>query len=219
MTADTDMLPFIQAFNRLAISLPSRREEDADPQVQEGRYTTYFAALSDLPLAAVVDSLVALQRHGSGFFPSTQEWYRVADDLAYARLLDVQARQDRRALPSGRDPSAFEKAKVARQTFLAELRAKGTTNGVDWVTFAEAFEKAIPCRDPERRAGGGAWCDTCQDSGWEPRACEDGQRCAGHGDVDRAWGDHDYVVRCGCVAMNPTIRRRVELARHQRGRR
>ena len=57
MTADTDMLPFIQAFNRLAISLPSRREEDADPQVQEGRYTTYFAALSDLPLAAVVDSL------------------------------------------------------------------------------------------------------------------------------------------------------------------
>ena len=214
-----ELPPFIQAFNRLAVSLPSRREEDADPEVQKGRYTTYFTALSDLPLAAVVNSLIELQRRGSGFFPSTQEWYRVADDLAYARLLDAQARQDRRALPSGRDPSAFEKAKAARQTFLAELRAKGTTNGLDWVTFAEAFEQAMPCRDPERRAGGGAWCDTCQDTGWEPGMCADGQRCAAHVAVDPAWGTHTYVRRCGCVAMNPTIRRRVELARHQRGRR
>ena len=163
---------FIQAFNRLAVSLPSRREEDADPEVQKGRYTTYFTALSDLPLAAVVNSLIELQRRGSGFFPSTQEWYRVADDLAYARLLDAQARQDRRALPSGRDPSARQ-----------------------------------------------AWCDTCQDTGFEPGVCADGQRCAAHVEVDPAWGTHTYVRRCGCVAMNPTIRRRVELARHQRGRR
>ena len=78
---------FIQAFNRLAVSLPSRREEDADPQVQAGRYTTYFAALSDLPLAAVVNSLIELQRRGSGFFPSTQEWHRAAEGL-----LDRQVR-------------------------------------------------------------------------------------------------------------------------------
>ena len=205
---------FIQAFNRLAVSLPSRREEDADPEVQRGRYTTYFTALSDLPLTAVVNSLIELQRRGSGFFPSTQEWYRVADDLAYRTLLDADAR--RPALPPpARSDDAFARAKAARQTFLADMRAKGTTaNGVDWGRVADAFERAIPCRDPDRNLYA-SWCADCDDTGWLSHACRDGDRCDQHADVDAAWGEHEHVSRCGCRAMNPKIQQRIKLARRK----
>ena len=205
---------FIQAFNRLAVSLPSRREEDADPEVQAGRYTTYFTALSDLPLAAVVNSLIELQRRGSGFFPSTQEWYRVADDLAYRTLLDADAR--RPALPApARSDDAFACAKAARQTFLAEMRVKGTTaNGIEWGQVVDSFERAIPCRDPDRNPYA-SWCADCDDTGWLSHACRDGDRCAQHADVDAAWGEHEHVSRCGCRAMNPTIHRRLSLARRK----
>ena len=202
---------FIQAFNRLAVSLPSRREEDADPEVQRGRYTTYFTALSDLPLTAVVNSLIELQRRGSGFFPSTQEWYRVADDLAYRTLLDEH--HARPALPPARSDDAFARAKAARQTFLADMRAQGTTaNGVDWGRVADAFERAIPCRDPDRNLYA-SWCADCDDTGWLSHACRDGDRCDQHADVDAAWGEHEHVSRCGCRAMNPNIQQRIKLAR------
>ena len=205
---------FIQAFNRLAVSLPSRREEDADPEVQRGRYTTYFTALSDLPLTAVVNSLIGLQRRGSGFFPSTQEWYRVADDLAYRTLVDADAR--RPALPPpARSDNAFARAKAARQTFLADMRAKGTTaDGMDWGRVADAFERAIPCRDPDRNPYA-SWCADCDDTGWLSHDCRDGDRCAQHADVDAAWGEHEHVSRCGCRAMNPKIQQRIKLARRK----
>ena len=202
---------FIQAFNRLAVSLPSRREEDADPEVQAGRYTTYFTALSDLPLAAVQQAVVEIQRHGSGFFPSTQEWYRVADDLAYRTLVDEQ----QRALPVSTDTSAFTRAKAARARFLAELRAKGTTaNGMDWGQVADAFERKMPCCDPDRHPDA-SWCADCDDTGWLSHDCRDGDRCAQPVDVDVAWGEHEHVSRCGCRAMNPTIQRRLKLARQK----
>ena len=201
--------PFIQTFNRLAVCLPIRRDELQDDRVLEVKYEEYFDTLRDLPLAAVQQAVVEIQRRGSGFFPSTQEWYRVADDLAYRALLDEQ----QRALPASTDTSAFAKAKAARARFLAELRAQGTpANGVDWGRVADAFERAIPCRDPDRNPYA-SWCADCDDTGWLSHVCRDGDRCDQHADVDAAWGEHERVSRCGCRAMNPKIQQRIKLAR------
>ena len=204
-----DLHPFIQTLNRLAVCLPIRRDELQDDGVLEVKYEEYFNTLRDLPLVAVQQAVGELQRRGSGFFPSTQEWYRVADDRAYQTLLDEQ----QRALPASTDTSTFARAKAARARFLAELRAKGTTaNGMDWGRVADAFERALPCRDPDRTA---SWCADCNDRGWLSHACRDGDRCDQHADVDAAWGEHEHVSRCGCRAMNPTIQRRLSLARRK----
>ena len=209
-----DLHPFIQTFNRLAVCLPIRRDELQDDGVLEVKYEEYFNTLRDLPLAAVQQAVIEIQRRGSGFFPSTQEWYRVADDLAYRTLLDADAR--RPALPApARSDDAFARANAARQTFLAEMRVKGTTaNGIEWGQVADAFERAIPCRDPDRNLYA-SWCADCDDTGWLSHACRDGDRCDQHADVDAAWGEHEHVSRCGCRAMNPTIQRRLSLARRK----
>lgn len=203
-----DEVVFSQAFNRLAVAmrLPATKHEDE----LKAQMRVYFDALCELPVEPVCAAAEGLQKRGSGFFPTTQEWFRAADDLAYAGLLDSE-RERTALLPSG-DVSAFQKAKAARAKFLSELRAKGNRNGVDWGAFADTFERAIPCRDPERYPYA-SWCSSCDDSGWLSRVCQDGDRCPAHADVDAAWGEHEHVTRCGCRAMNPNIQRRLALAR------
>jgi hypothetical protein len=210
---EADRPAFMQAFNRLSVSLPKPREVAGDETVQAGQMMAYWEALKDLPVDAVVEAAAKLQRQGSGFFPSTQEWYRRADDLAYQRLLDQGVVSEQ--LPAG-DETAFAKAKRARARFLAELRAKPNVNGWDFAAIADVFEKAIPCRDPERFPGARIYCDVCQDSGWVARQCVDGDRCAAHADVDRSWGEHEHRQCCACTGFNPVMARRLEMARHRR---
>ena len=209
---DGDRFQFAQSFTRLAVAL--RLPATKAPDALKTQMRVYFEALRDLPFPAIEESVTVLQRQGSGFFPSTQEWYRVADDLAYARLLDADAR--RPALPApARSDDAFTRAKAARQTFLADMRAKGTTaNGMDWGQVADAFERKIPSCDPDRNPYA-SWCADCDDTGWLSHDCRDGNRCDQHADVDAAWGEHEHVSRCGCRAMNPTIQRRLSLARRK----
>ena len=152
---DGDRFQFAESFSRLAVAL--RLPATKAPDALKTQMRVYFEALRDLPFPAVEESVTVLQRQGSGFFPSTQEWYRVADDLAYRTLLDAEhhARPD------------------------------------------------------------ASWCADCDDTGWLSHACRDGDRCDQHADVDTAWGEHEHVSRCGCRAMNPTIQRRLSLARRK----
>ena len=116
---------------------------------------------------------------------------------------------------SKREAARYMDANAARQTFLADMRAKGTTaNGMDWGQVADAFERKIPCCDPDRNPYA-SWCADCDDTGWLSHDCRDGDRCDQHADVDAAWGDHEHVSRCGCRAMNPKIQRRLSLARRK----
>ncbi len=104
-----DLHPFM-TFNRLAVCLPIRRDELQDDGVLEVKYEEYFNTLRDLPLAAVQQAVIEIQRRGSGFFPSTQEWYRVADDLAYRTLLDEEHHARPALPPPARSDDAFARA-------------------------------------------------------------------------------------------------------------
>lgn len=203
MTA-ADKPSFVRAFNRLSVSLPLPQHLATDPEVKRGQMAAYFDALSDLPLDAVVSAVWKLQRRGSGYFPSTQEWYREADDLAYNTLLE----QQQKALPPATyDGSEHSRAKSARERMLSDLRATPDRNHWDFGKLADLLESSIPCRDPERNPYA-PWCDDCGDSGWLKRVCRDGERCEAHVGEDPEWGEHDHVSRCSCIAMNPKIQQR-----------
>ena len=87
MTA-ADKVPFVQAFNRLAVAcqLPSK---DADAAM----HRVYFTGLEDLELGAVSAAADALARTAK-FFPRVAEWREATRIAAVAHI---------KALPPGRD--------------------------------------------------------------------------------------------------------------------
>ncbi len=96
----TDQAVFSQCFNVLSVSLPGKKTDDGDELA--ANLQVYFQALEDLPLDAVRASVQVIQRQGSGFFPSTQEWHSVAERLTRDRAVEA------RLLAGDIDTDAFE---------------------------------------------------------------------------------------------------------------
>ncbi len=212
---DQDFDEFAELFGQVAVALPMPSGQASDPTVLERKADVYFEALRDLPLSAVRASTRTLLRSGSGFFPSTQEWYQQADTIAFDALVSSRptfpAGTSRPTFPTDTDQSAFEKVRADREAFLAALRAK--PNKRPWINYqavADVVERVAQRRTPVRPT---TWCDDCQDVGMVKRVCRHLERCAAHTDVDEDWGEHDHVTRCSCVPANPVIQRRQELRR------
>jgi len=204
ITADGDA--FAVSYKTLAIAtrVPADREGGAAARL------AYFETMQDLPIAAVVEAASELQRTAR-FFPTVSEWAEVAERI-------VQGRPARPIVAhvSDDDPAEVAKARTARASLVAGLRARGRVHGIDWPKLAEVFAR-MPIRLPPA-----VYCARCHDTGWEGFVCRPAARCQGFGCRDRARDpafEHDYVSRCGCNSSNPILmaRRAADAARRTTG--
>lgn len=185
MTA-ADKPRFVQCFTALAVAL---RLHDAE--IDEFQQGVYFNVLADLPIDAIEASVPVLQRSAGSFFPTTAEWYRVADDMAAEQLI---AAGDGAvpALPPAGDDELY-RTRRARDRMVEAFRAWG------WTKPADRFAQ-LRIRVPRPH-----WCATCQDAGWKTKTCPDDGVC-GRPDCDEPEaGSHTYAKRCGCASQNPVI--------------
>ena len=114
--------------------------------------------------------------------PASGEWYRAADDLAYAAY---EAQQAKPALAQHvHDDEEMAALRTARDGFLAQLR----------VLAPRAADRlaALPLRHPDDYPGPRVACRRCDDTGWAAVA-----------------GEARMVERCPCHRTNPQILRRI----------
>lgn len=72
----------------------------------------------------------------------------------------------------------------------------------EWCSLVEEMREAVP--QPVWLPKLEVLCETCQDTGWDYRDCQAGQRCGTPGHLQKgAEFTHVYVVRCACFTADP----------------
>ena len=196
---DPNRQAFAAAFDPLALATRlNTARGDGGPDQR----AIFFAAMSDLPITAVIEAAATLTRTAR-FFPTVAEWAAEAERR-------VSSLPSSPAAPLARHPHAtperLASLKAAQAACVATLRETP-----QWSRLATAIE-GLPLR-----IAAAAHCDRCLDSGWATFTCRAGSRC-GRFECETAPPDrdHDWCTRCACIATNPTIQKRHEQIAHRR---
>jgi hypothetical protein len=178
-----DPKQFLQAFNKLAATKGS--------VIDDVKQESYFETLGDLPIEAVAEAAQDLQREAGSFLPDAGTWYRMADDIACARL-DAESKQTVQELTGAVDQESeeLERTRQARDSFVRQYEA----------TVKRTLPPTHPWKQKEILLPTYS-CLECRDTGWvnRPGTIQD-FRQAGE-TVLRA-------ERCSCFLTNPVLEAR-----------
>jgi hypothetical protein len=181
MVADTDVVRFKVAFNRLAVEtrLPADQADMATQRI-------YFEGLSEWPIEAVEDAAREIGKKAE-WFPKLKEW---RDAVKVVRR-DAINRQPKPRLQLVGDVASLPSVPVqdlrdAMDDYLA-MRAAGVSRE----DACKGLEGLLRVLLPVQRS----WaydCEDCLDTGFRPFLDERGRR---------------WTERCVCWNTNPTLRR------------
>tara|TARA_R110000824_G_scaffold324354_3_gene511299 strand:+ start:358 stop:1332 length:975 start_codon:yes stop_codon:yes gene_type:complete len=199
-TRDPNRQAFDAAFDQLALATRLNTARGGGGPDQRA---IFFAAMSDLPITAVIEAATTLTRTAR-FFPTVAEWAAEAERRVSALPSSPSAPLTARHPYA--TPDRLASLQAAQAACVASLRKDPTL-----ARLATAIE-GLPLRVPAA-----AHCSRCFDGGWASFTCRAGARC-GRFECETAAPDanHDWCTRCACIPTNPNIQKRYEAMAHTR---